>query len=214
MTADERPTYQGDPGLTNPLRFCEQLYAVVVGLGLALAANHVVQFSQVGGPVRSEHIPLFVAYLAFAFPLAHAAVRYIDLAYVEQRFGPTPPARGIMDVLLDGVRMWWLIALALHVAQPENFAYLTIFLFASELGRAALSRVLGRRPPSRLERNLTILSAGTLVVAGVLLLIAQVGVGNDAGVWIVRIGIHVTALTYAVAMYAGSYSYFFNPVPR
>ncbi len=63
----ERGAGARDSVATNPLRFCEQLYAVVVGLGLALSANHVVQFSQRGVPVDAKHIPLFVAYLAFAF---------------------------------------------------------------------------------------------------------------------------------------------------
>ena len=81
------------------LRFFEELYAVVVGLGLAVAVEQVLDLGS-DDVVSLENVPLFLAYLNLAFPLAHASVRYLDLAYSEDQlsFGRS---RVLGDLVLE-----------------------------------------------------------------------------------------------------------------
>ena len=193
----------------NPLRFCEQLYSIVVGLGLALAAEQVVDLSKSGVPVVWERVPLFVAFLTIAFPYAHGAVRYIDLVYVEGRLGPIPPARAIADVLFDGVRMWWLIALSFFVSRPLVFGYVLIFLLLSGSSRVAIARLTGTRTHSRLERNLDRVNGIMLIATALIVVIAQLGFEGSTEDSVARIGVLAASLGYPLAFYVSSFRYFF-----
>ena len=197
----------------NPMRFCEQLYAVVVGLGLALGASQVVDVTKTGIPVVAENIPLFVAYLSFAFSLAQGAVRYLDLVYVERACGPITPGRAILDALVDGVRMWWLIVLSLFIVRPVIFGYVLIFVLVTGFIRSIGGRILGVEPPA-LERKLDRVNIGMLVVTAAVVLVAQFAFEGDAQESVVRIGIQVAALAYPVATYASSFREFFLPVDQ
>lgn len=194
----------------NPLRFCEQLYAVVVGLGLALAAEQVVDLSRSGVPVIWERVPLFVAFLSVAFPYAHGAVRYIDLAYVEKQLGTISHRRAIADVLLDGVRMWWIIAISFFVSRPVVFAYMLIFLLLSGTGRVLLARLTRSASRSELERNLDRVNAIMLLATVVIVSVAQLGFEGTTEESITRYGLFVAALIYPVAFYLTSFRYFFE----
>lgn len=201
-------------GTVNPLRFCEQLYSIVVGLGLALAAEQVIDLGRPGVPVLWERVPLFVAFLSVAFPYAHGAVRYIDLAYVEGGLGPIPPARAIADVLLDGARMWWLIVLSFFVSRPLVFAYVLIFLLLTGTGRTVLSRATHTPSRSDLETNLDRINGVMLLLTAVIVAIAQVGFEGPNEEAVVRYGILTAALIYPVAFYIGSSEYFFPTAGR
>lgn len=193
------------------MRFCEQLYAVVVGLGLALGASQVVDVSRSGIPVIGENIPLFVAYLSFAFALAQGAVRYLDLVYVERALGPITLPRAILDALVDGIRMWWLIVLSLFIVRPVIFGYVLALVLITGFARTLIGRLLGV-PPAALELKFARVNAVMLVATLVIVSVAQFGFDGSAEEWIVRIGIHVAALAYPFATYASSFREFFNPV--
>ena len=204
---------EGAVNTVNPLRFCEQLYAVVVGLGLALAAGLVVDLSRSGVPVIWDRVPMFVAYLSIAFPYAHGAVRYIDLAYVERRLGPIPRARAITDVLLDGVRMWWLIALSLVISRPLVFGYVLVFLLLSGTGRSVIARVTHTATRSDLEVCLDRVNGALLIATLVIVVVAQVAFDGATEEAVARYGLLAAALIYPIAFYVTSARYFFDESP-
>ena len=97
---------------STPVAFFEELYAIVVGLGLALAVEQVIDLNRSGLPVATEHIPVFLGYLNIAFALAHASVRYLQLAYVESALGSMSRGRVVADLVLGVGHFLWLMALS------------------------------------------------------------------------------------------------------
>src|SRR3712207_3630169 len=104
-----------------PTGFFEELYAIVVGLGLAVAVEHVVDLDRDGIPVALGEIPLFLAYLNIAFALAHASVRYLQLAYSESAVGALGRVRVIADLVLGVGHFLWLIGLSFLIGRPVVF---------------------------------------------------------------------------------------------
>ncbi|HEV3473492.1 MAG TPA: hypothetical protein VG408_09885 [Actinomycetota bacterium] len=93
---------------------------MIVGLGLALSAEQLIDLERSGVPVRWEHVPLFTTYLALALPFSHASVRYLDLTYLGRSVGAT---RTVADIIYGGGNFIWLIALAFFVSRPVVFGW-------------------------------------------------------------------------------------------
>jgi len=59
-----------EPHPDEPIRFFKDLYAVVVGVGLALAAEQIVDLDKSGVPIKWEDVPMFIAWISVALPFA------------------------------------------------------------------------------------------------------------------------------------------------
>ncbi len=192
---------------TTAVTFFEELYAIVVGLGLALALEQTVDLEREGFPVAAEHIPLFLAYLNLAFALAHASVRYLQLAYVERSLGRLGRGRVIADLVLGVGHFLWLMALSFLITRPVAFAIAAIVLLA---GRPLRDTVLALTKMAYLPFDRTV--AGVHVVTIVVLFLtisiaAMTGAGS--GGWTVRIGALVASLVFGLGMYLFAFPYFF-----
>lgn len=193
-------------GASTTVRFFEQLYAIVVGLGLTLAVERILDLSNGDVSIRLELLPLFLAYLNFAFPLAHASVRYLDLAYVERQAGPIGKPRVLGDLILGIGHFLWLITLSLLIANETAFALVAIVLL---IGRPIRDLFVGLAGSKVLafDRIVAIVHIATALGLGVVLGIAQV---IDGGVWLLRVGALTASLGFALGLYLGAFPFFFG----
>jgi hypothetical protein len=203
-TLDEMAMRRGQRTTTG---FFQELYAVVVGLGLALAVEQVIDLSRSGVPVELEHVPVFVGYLNLAFALAHASVRYLDLAYVDQRLGALGKARVIGDLGLGVGHFLWLIVLSFLITRPVAFAYVAVLLLVGRPARDALL-ALGGRDRLDFDRKVAISHLLTIAVLGAGLLVSYLA-GEDSETWIMRSTILGASLIFGLSQYIFAFSAFF-----
>ena len=195
-------------GASTTVRFFEELYAIVVGLGLALAAEQMLDLSSGEVSVQLELLPLFLAYLNFAFPLAHASVRYLDLAYVERQAGPIGKVRVLGDLGLGIGHFLWLIALSFLIGNETAFLVVSGVLLIGRPARDLFAR-LGRSTVLDFDRKVAAAHIATVLCLLVVLGIAQL-VDGDGRVWVLRVGGLISSLVFALGLYLGSFSFFFG----
>jgi hypothetical protein len=183
----------------------QELYAVVVGLGLALAAEQVVDLSR-SIPVRWEVVPLFVGYLSIALPYSHAGVRYLDSTYADASAVSRP--RVMADIFFGAGNFIWMIALALFVSRPFIFGSALVIWLLGVLARSLILRLLPRGERSAMERTTDPMNVG-LVVAAVVVLAISRGFDAETEVWAARIGLLIIGIVYAGVMYGLGFGYFF-----
>lgn len=192
---------------TASVGFFEALYAVVVGLGLALAAEQVIDLQHRGVPVRSQHLPLFLAFLDIAFALAHSSVRYLQLAYVQGEVGVLRRGRVLGDLVLGVGQFLLIIAMALLITRPATFAVVVIILL---LGRPARDLLLqmGGRKTLEFDRVVRLIHIVTVAIVAVTLIAASLARGS-VGIWIQRGGVLTASLVFGLGMYAFAFDFFF-----
>jgi len=105
------------------------LYTVLVGLALTEAITTLID-SKTDPPIHFEFIPYFLAYLVTLVPIAHGALRHLDVAYLEN--SSETPRRGalMVDWSLLFVEGCGLLVLALFIRHPETFLYIFTGLLA------------------------------------------------------------------------------------
>ena len=187
--------------------FFQELYAVVVGLGLALAVEQVIDLGRSGVPVDLEHVPVFVAYLNLAFALAHASVRYLELVYVDRRLGPLGKPRVIGDLALGFGHFLWLIVLSFLVTRPVAFAYVAILLLVGRPARDA-ALALGGRGRLDFDRKVATIHLVTIGVLAAGVLATQL-VGQDGEAWVMRWAILGASLVFGLGLYVSAFADFF-----
>ena len=186
-------------------RFFEALYAIVVGLGLTFAVEQVVDLERSGFPIAFVHLPLFLAYVNVAFPLAHASVRYLDLAYVERALGAWDRTRAVSDLGLGTGQFLFLIALALLVTRPVAFGVLAIILLVGRPVRDGLLR-LTTRPTLDFDRTSAVVHLATIAAFVVVLVAGRIaGEGETVARW----GLFATSYIFPFGMYLAGFSFFF-----
>jgi hypothetical protein len=190
---------------SSSVRWLQELYAVVVGLGLALAAEQVVDLDR-AIPVRWEVVPLFIAYLSIALPYSHAGVRYLDSTYADERAVSRP--RVMADIFFGAGNFIWMIALALFVSRPFVFGWALVIWLLGVLARSLILRLLPRGERSAMERTTDPMNVG-LVIAVVLVLVGSPLFGVEAEVMFARAGLLITGIGYAGVMYGLGFGYFF-----
>jgi hypothetical protein len=198
----------------NPLRHLQELYAVVVGVALVLAAEDLVDPARDGIPLRGDVLLLFVAFVAVAFPTYHARGRYLDLVY-ERRGSGIPRGRVFADLVLGTVEFLLLIMLALLVSRPLYFGYTALFLVTAALVRALLVRGLvgeGQDYLTRFERMMLPSGAAAVVAMAAIMFVGQAlldGPGRDD---FLRVALLALSLLRAVAYYRAGFDFFFGDV--
>ena len=195
---------------SSSVRWLQELYAVVVGLGLALAAEQVVDLSR-PIPVRWEVVPLFVTYLSIALPYSHAGVRYLDTTYADARVVSRP--RVIADIFFGAGNFIWMIALALFLSRPFVFGWALVIWLLGVLARSLVLRLLPRGERSAMERTTDPMNIA-LVVGVVLVLMVSPLFGVEAEVLVARTGLLIMGIGYAGVMYGLGFAYFFPATPK
>ena len=192
----------------DPLRFFNDLYTVVVGVALTLSVEQLVDLDRPGIPILWEHVPLFVAWLAVAFPFAHVFIRYLDLEGMAGR------GLAMGNIFVGATHYLWIIALALVTTRPVVFGYGLVVFLTGVLARDLFLRFHPRVPLSDLERAVAPVFA--VAVAGWLavMLLGQLTLDGDAEVWAIRGGVLAVSLVFAFGIYLRAFDFFFTAVPR
>jgi hypothetical protein len=190
------------------VEFFEELYAIVVGLGLALSVEQIIDLDRAGLPLATEHLPLFLAYLNIAFALAHASVRYLQLAYVENGLGELGRGRVIGDLVLGVGHFLWLMALSFLITRPSAFAYAAIVLLIGRPLRDGFL-MLAKRPRLDFDKKVAAIHIATI---GALLvtLFTKWLIAAEMEVWTMRVGLLVSSLLFGLGMYTFAFPYFFS----
>ena len=199
-------------GETTTVRFFEQLYAIVVGLGLALAVEQALDLERSGIPVSFEQLPLFLAYLNLAFPLAHASVRYLELAYVDRVVGTLSKGRVLRDLALGTGHFLLLIALSLLISRPIAFTYGAVLLLVGRVGRDVILWLIGHRL-LEFDRKVARIHSVTVICLLVSGLGAQL-VAGDGEAWAARIGTLAASFVFALGLYLSAFTFFFSNEDR
>ena len=191
----------------SPVTFFQELYAIVVGLGLALAVEQIVDLDRSGLPVAAEQIPVFLAYLNIAFALAHASVRYLQLAYVDGVIGALGRGRVIADLTLGVGHFLWLMSLSFLIARPSAFAYVAIVLLMGRPLRDGFL-ILAKRP--RLEFDKKVATIHLVTIAALIATLATgTVVAAETEIWALRFGVLIASLVFGLGMYILAFPYFF-----
>ena len=193
-------------GATTSVRFFEELYAVVAGLGLALAAEQIIDLGHGTVPIVWDHVPVFFAYLNLAFALAHSSVRYLQLAYEEGLLGPPSKVRVLVDVVLGVGHFLWLIGMSFVITRPVVFVWFAMALLLGRPARDGILRVAGH---DRLGFDDKVARVHLIAIAmfGIILAAAQL-VPDDG--WLLRIAILVVSAAYGLGLYITAFDHFFG----
>lgn len=151
---------------TGPVKYLQDLYVVVLGVALVLAAEELISPEKVGVPIEWAALPLFLAFGLIAFPTYHGIGAYLDLTYGDS--GPdVRPLRVASDFLVGFLQFFLLIALALLISRPFYFATTMLVLFLSDAVRTfALQRLARREEVSSLESNSALINGLAAVAIG------------------------------------------------
>jgi hypothetical protein len=189
-----------------PASFFEELYAIVVGLGLALAVEQIIQPGRSGLPVRTEHAAVFLAYLILAFALAHSSVRYLQLGYDDGGL-VLNRTRVVADLVLGVGQFLFLISLAFLITRPTAFAIGAILLL---VGRPFRDLILGGLGYERLEldRKVATLHTVTVGILAIALAASQV-VSPGSETLIMKIAVLIGSLVFGLGLYVWAFEFFF-----
>lgn len=160
----------GGTSRANPGRHLQDFYAVVLGLGLVLAVEQIIDAGE-GAPVEWSGVPLFMSFATLAFSYYHGSVRYLDVMY-----GPdSPPLRRgriASDLIAGDVDLTLLIALAALSSRPFYFTGLLVGLTGFEIGRVGvMAWLLPGDQITTLERDFTRITAVALLPLIAILLV-------------------------------------------
>jgi hypothetical protein len=195
---------------SNPLRHLQELYAVVVGVALVLAAEELVDPAREGVPLHGDVLLLFLAFVVIAFPTYHARGRYLDLAYARGHVA-LDRSRVFADLLLGMSEFVLLIGLALLVSRPLYFSYTVLLLLAAGVARALIVRgVVGVEHVSRYERTMLPTGVAVLAVFAAVVFVGAVLLDGSASDAFLRVALLALGLGRALAYYVIGYEFFFG----
>ena len=107
----------------NSVRNLENLYSVVVGLGLSMAIMNIVEASRAPIPIKLALLPLFLSYLVTLIPFYHGALRHLDVTYIERSGHQVRAGALLADFLILFVESCFLVALALLLPSPQLYSW-------------------------------------------------------------------------------------------
>ena len=133
----------------NSVRNLENLYSVVIGLGLSLGMYNLVDASQSPIPLKGKLLPFFGSYLVTLIPFYHGALRHLDARYIE---GVDPNAIALLgDFFVLFLESCIFFALALLLSSPSYYTCALVALFIVDSVWGGVSRMLfsSARPESQ-----------------------------------------------------------------
>ena len=202
------PATSGGHGEATSIRFFEQLYAIVVGIGLAVAVEQIIDPGRAGSPIAFEHVPVFIAYLNITFALAHSSVRYLELGYEDGLLGALGKGRVLADLVLGVGHFLWLITLSFLVTRPVLFVYVAIVMLVGRPIRDGILRLAGRKTLA-FDDKVAVVHVVTVAFLGATLLTTELsGTSGDAPVF--RGAVLVASLLYGLGLYLTAFPFFFG----
>jgi len=152
----------------NSVRNLQNLYSIVVGLGLSLAIYNLLDFSRVGWPFRFELAPFFVSFLVTLIPFYHGALRHLDAAYTEQDSGQVRGGALLADFWLLFIESCILLGLAVLLPTPQFFAWGLVLLLAIDTIWGFLAYlVFSKKVESKSELHWALINLITVVILSV-----------------------------------------------
>jgi hypothetical protein len=107
----------------NSVRNLQNLYSIVVGLGLSLSIYNLVDTSREGVPFKLELLPFFFSFLLTLIPFYHGALRHLDATYVERGGRQVRSGALLADFALLFFESCILLGLAVLLPIPRFFAW-------------------------------------------------------------------------------------------
>jgi hypothetical protein len=101
----------------------ENLYSVVVGLGLSLSIFNLIDTTRTPIPIKLELLPFFLAFIVTLIPFYHGALRHLDITYVEQGGKQVRNGALFADFAILFIEGCLLLALAVLLSTPQFFAW-------------------------------------------------------------------------------------------
>ena len=194
------------PSQTGPVKYLQDLYVVVLGVAVVLAAEEIIAAESEGIPVEWSVLPLFVAFGLIAFPTYHGIGAYLDLTYGA---GGTQvrPLRVIADFVVGFLQFFLLIALALLISRPVYFAgTMMLLVFSDAVRTVALRRFAPREDMSSLESNSAVINGSAGLAVGVVLAVVWFA-GWDEGQaeTLIKVAVPLIALVRTTVAYVKNY---------
>jgi heme/copper-type cytochrome/quinol oxidase subunit 4 len=115
---------------TNSVRNLQNLYSIVVGLGLSLSIYNLIDTSREGAPFKLELLPFFLSFLVTLIPFYHGALRHFDATYIEQDNRQVRGCALLADFVILFIESCLLLTLAVLLATPQFFAWGLVTLLA------------------------------------------------------------------------------------
>lgn len=192
----------------NPGRHLQDFYAVVLGLGLVLAVEQVIDAGE-GDPVEWSGVPLFLAFATLAFSYYHGSVRYLDVMY-----GSDSPSLGrgriTSDLVIGAVDLTLLITLAALSSRPIYFTGLLIALMCFEIGRVGVMTILlSRDQLTKIERDFTWINALTVGPLAIIFLVGLRTSDIETQRLVTGIPLFLLMVARTVLSYRRSFDFYF-----
>ncbi|PKP58792.1 MAG: hypothetical protein CVT89_02260 [Candidatus Altiarchaeales archaeon HGW-Altiarchaeales-2] len=106
----------------NSVRNLENLYSVVVGLGLSIAILNLIDTTRGAVPIKLELVPFFLAFLVTIIPFYHGALRHLDTTYIEKGGKQIRTGALLFDFSILFIESCFFIGLAVLLPTPQFFA--------------------------------------------------------------------------------------------
>lgn len=114
----------------NSVRNLQNLYSIVVALGLSLSIYSLIDTSLEGVPFKLELLPFFASFLVTLIPFYHGALRHLDATYVEHDGIKVRKGALLADFALLFIESCILLGLAVLLPTPQFFAWGLVALLA------------------------------------------------------------------------------------
>ena len=149
------------------VKHLQDLYTVVVGLGLTLAITKLIDLTTTLNAISMERFATFLVYVVTLIPLYHGSLRHLDAAYLETK---VRPKYGILmlDWGLLFVQSCLLLGLALLTPRFGDFVKGFIILLAFDCSWALLASYLmkGEAKPEQHWATINFVTAVLLILGG------------------------------------------------
>ena len=181
----------------------QEVYAVALGVALAIAVEQVIDLDRPGVPVRPLSVLPFVAFVVTGFALYHWAVRFLDLASGGDDRRQSTGAI-VTSMIVGATEILLLIALSTLISRPFIFLVSFAGLLAFEL--LAGSALLASGAYGRLKgfgKEYLVIHAACLVLAIAGAAISELALTSGSGVLMgivaVAVGLLRTVVFYRLA---------------
>jgi len=181
---------------TNSVRNLQNLYSIVVGLGLSLSIYNLIDTSREGVPFKLELVPFFVSFLVTLIPFYHGALRHFDATYVEQGSRQVRSGALLADFVILFVESCILLTLAVLLPTPQFFAWgLVILLALDSIWGFVAHLVFSQEAKTKPELRWALINFVTVVILIVSFVIINmfppVAGSNDMKLWVIILSVSV-----------------------
>jgi hypothetical protein len=190
--------------LARTVRNLENLYAVVVAVGLTLAVQQLISFHSAGVDFQWNTLPAFLAFIVTLVPFYHGAERHLEDAYVDNPRAGSNPRRLLFDFAILFIEACVLLGAAAVVRYPQALIVALIALWVIDVVWGLTARVVFRLR----DEVMTWALINSVAVVGFSLLLV-VAWTTDIGDVVLALLLFATSLIRTIADYRTSWSFYF-----